>query len=96
MRLTYTQIALMQACARGPRQLSLINELIGNGLSVYQEYRHIPGYSMGMTSYLGESELPFTSWKALKNRLLTAGFTVRSDKQWGENGFITIGLGAHK
>ena len=83
-----TLLMLLRECARGERQLNLINEFIENGY-------HVPVivYSVSWQTYwvVGETRLPYKSWQGLRRRLRGAGFTV---KGIAEEGF-TLGLGIH-
>ena len=81
-------LMLLRECARGERQLNLINEFIENGY-------HVPVivYTVGWQTYwaVGETRLPYKSWQGLRWRLRGAGFTV---KEIAGEGF-TLGLGIH-
>ena len=78
-------LMLLRECARGERQLNLINEFIENGY-------HVPviAYSVSWQTYwvVGETRLPYKSWRRLRG----AGFTVKGNALDG----YTLGLGIHE
>lgn len=61
--------------ARGPRQMSLVNELLS-----FQEVPvrlvYPPGVHNGTLLY-GASDLPGASWRNLKKRLISVGFVLK-------------------
>lgn len=86
-----TTAMLLRECARGDRQLMLINEFIQNGYFV-RVYKRAIGYGpYAVVMEIGESRLGYSSWRGLKQRLVRAGFTVTGNSHTG----YTLGVGMH-
>ena len=59
---------LARACARGPRQMGFINEMLaGEAYREFDSYDHL---------LYGDSKMAHASWHALKSRLTANGFIV--------------------
>jgi len=66
---------LARSCARGSRQLALVNELIAGPVKVQQITIHASNqYPKPIAVVYGEINLEFKSWKNLRSRLLAVGF----------------------
>lgn len=76
-------VRLARSCARGPRQLSFVNELlIDEG---YQELVPIPTV-WEYTSVYGDSRLSGSSYQGLKKRLIAVGFIIKREGEYPKPG----------
>ena len=70
---------LAMACTRGHRQASLVNEMLVRPVQVMdRSSSFIPG---GPWLTVGESRCDWSSYMALKKRLIAVGFVFKQDKK---------------
>lgn len=68
---------LAKACAHGPRQAELVDELLSGKVLIVQDY-------WGMK--IGKAHVGYESWKSLKKRLMKNGFVVEQQSFKDANG----------
>lgn len=77
---------IARACARGPRQEALIEEMIAGTADWHFEW--IPAIGKNVV-YYGKSRLSSQSYAGLRNRLRQHGFTITVDRR-AEGGQVEL------